>query len=205
MLRQTELIHCSHLRVDDAKDEVNSQPLANDARAKATEIICVGKIGIAALGQLGLMRFGEKTVRQRSCIICAETRRIGPDWLQRSVQAPERRPIDTEMDVGRAGPLSDRQVLIDVSKWMRLRHADLFREFGGHGAEIIMRRGPRVNSKPSHYFPERREPLANALTFFLRKLTITGLSTFAAIFKTPSRNPASRSLPVDFLAFFRST
>src|SRR5438445_13748552 len=72
-------------------------------------------------------------------------------------------------------------------------------------AEIIMRRGRRVNSKPSHYFPEWRDPLANALTFFLRKLTITGLSTFAAIFKTPSRNPASRSLPVDFLALFRST
>src|ERR1700737_2997868 len=114
MLRQTELIHGPHLRVDDAKDEVNSEPLAHDARAKATEIICVGKIGTAALGQLRLIRFGEKTVRQRSCIICAETRRVGPDWLQRSVQSPERRRIDTEMDVGRAGSLSDRQVLIDM-------------------------------------------------------------------------------------------
>src|SRR5437667_12716762 len=106
MLRQAELIHCPHLRVDDAKDEVNSEPLASHARAKATEIICVGKIGIAALGQLRLMRFGEKTIRQRMCIIGAETRRVRPDWLQRSVQAPERRSIGTEMDIGRAGPLS---------------------------------------------------------------------------------------------------
>src|SRR6266446_12876 len=108
MLRQTELIHCPHLRIDDAKDEVNSEPLAHDARAKATEIICVGKISIAALGQLRLMRFSGKTFRQRTCIICAETRRVGPDWLERSVQAPERRRIDPEMDVGRAGPLSDQ-------------------------------------------------------------------------------------------------
>src|SRR6266705_1351581 len=112
MLRQTHLIHCPHLRVDDAKDEVNSEPLAHYARAKATEIICVGKIGIAALGQLRLMRFGEKTIRQRTCLICAETRRVGPDWLQRSVQAPERQRIDTEMDVGRA---------------------ELFQGFRGHG------------------------------------------------------------------------
>src|ERR1700682_2578825 len=108
MLRQTELIHRPHLRVKHAKDASNSEPLAHHARAKATEIICVGKIGIAALGQVRLMRFGEKTVRQRTCIIRAETRRIGPDWLQRSVQSPERRRIDTEMDVGRAGPLSNR-------------------------------------------------------------------------------------------------
>src|SRR5437667_10605768 len=108
MLRQTELIHCPHLRVDDAKDEVNSEPLTRHARAKAAEVICVGKIGIAALGQLRLMRFGEKTIRQRTGIIRAETRRLGPDWLQRSVQSPERRRIDTEMDVGRAGPLSNR-------------------------------------------------------------------------------------------------
>jgi len=108
MLGQTELIHRPHLRVDDAKDEVNSEPLAHDARAKATEIICVGKIGITALGQLRLMRFGEKTIRQRACIIGAETWRVGPDWLQRSVQAPEWRRIDPEMDVGRACPLSNR-------------------------------------------------------------------------------------------------
>src|SRR6267143_3118832 len=108
MLRQTELIHRPHLRVDDAKDEVNSQPLAYDTRAKAAEVICVGKIGIAALGQLRLMRFGEKTIRQRACMICAETRRVGPDWLQRSVPAPEDRRAATEMDVGRAGPLSNR-------------------------------------------------------------------------------------------------
>src|SRR5438270_10462581 len=107
MLRQTELIHRPHSRVDDAKDEVNSEPLAHDARAKATEIICVGKIGIAALGQLRLMRFGEKTICQRTCIICVERRRVGPDWLQRSVQAPERRRIDTEMDIGCAGTLSN--------------------------------------------------------------------------------------------------
>src|ERR1700732_3768066 len=134
MLGQTELIHRPHLRVDDAKHEVDSEPLAHDARAKATELICIGKIGIAALGQLRLMRFGEKTIRQRTCIICAETRRVGPDWLQRSVQAPERRRIDTEMDVGCAGPLSNRYILVDVSKWMRLPRTELFRGFGGHGA-----------------------------------------------------------------------
>ena len=86
---------------------------------KRPKLIRVGKIGIAALVQLRLLQVGKKTFRQRCGFFRREPRRIRPDRLQRSVQAPDRRRVDAEMNVGRAGLLADGQIFVDVSKVRR--------------------------------------------------------------------------------------
>ena len=102
MLGQPELVHRPHLGVDDAEDEIDSEPLAHDAGAKATEIIRVGEIGIAALVQLRFLHVGKKTFRQRERVFGGESRRIRPDRLQRSMQSPNRRRVHAEMNIRRA-------------------------------------------------------------------------------------------------------
>ena len=44
------------LRVDDAKDDVDSESLTDDAGAKATELGRVGEIDVATIGELSLVR-----------------------------------------------------------------------------------------------------------------------------------------------------
>src|SRR5438132_6049088 len=116
MLWQTELIHGAHLGVDNAEDEIDTEPLAHHAGAETTELIGVGKICVAALVQLRLLQVGEEFLRERERIVRSQRRSVGPDRLQSSVQTPERRRVHTKMNIGRASFLPDRQILIDVSE-----------------------------------------------------------------------------------------
>jgi len=148
------------------------------------------------------MRFGEKTIRQRACMICAETR---PRRARLVCNVPcnaRGRRIDTEMDVGRAGPLSQSISIHRHEQVDALASHRAFRGFGGHGGapKSLCGRGPRVKLKTSHYFLKRRGRCERA-DFLLEKTDDYRLSTFAVISKTPSRIPASRSLPVDFPRF----
>src|SRR5216683_669523 len=113
MLRQAELIHRAHFRVDNAKNNVNPEPLTHHTSAITAGGVGVGKIGVASLVQLGFVQIGKETLRQRQRIFGSETWRIWPDRLQGAVQPPQRRRIDTKMDIRRAGTLAEREVMID--------------------------------------------------------------------------------------------
>src|SRR5437016_2486604 len=99
MIGQTELVHRAYLCVDDTEDEIDTEPLAHDARTETTDLICVSEVGVAALVQLGLLQGGQEFLGERECIVRSQTRSIGPDGLQRSMQTPERRRVYTEMNV----------------------------------------------------------------------------------------------------------
>src|SRR6266436_919048 len=103
MRRQAELIHGAHFRVDDTKDDVDAEPLPYHAGAITADSVGVSEVGVAPLLQLRFLRIGEETLRQRQCIFTGETWRIWPDRLQSAVQPPQRRRIDTKMDIRRAG------------------------------------------------------------------------------------------------------
>ena len=66
VLRQTEVVHRPHLRVDDAENQIEPEPLPDDTGAKTPKLRRIGKIGIAALGQKRLLPIREKTIRE-SC------------------------------------------------------------------------------------------------------------------------------------------
>ena len=114
MLRQAELVHRAHFRVDDAEDEIDAETLTHNARAIAAKLIRVSKIGIAAFVELRSVQFRKKTFGKRERLFRIETRRIRPNRLQRSVQSPERRRVYAKMNIGRARTLSDGQVFIDM-------------------------------------------------------------------------------------------
>ena len=84
---QTELIHRPHLRVDDAKNQIDPEPLPNDAGAEPAEVIRVGKVRIAPLVAAVLLRVGQETFRQRGGFVARELRGVRPDRLKSSVQA----------------------------------------------------------------------------------------------------------------------
>ena len=54
-LRQAELVHRADVGADDAEDDVDPEPLPNDAGAEAPELGRVGEIDVAAFGELGLL------------------------------------------------------------------------------------------------------------------------------------------------------
>ena len=149
MLGQTELIHRAHDRVDDAKDKIDTETLAHDARAKSSERIGVGKIGVATFLQLRSLPTGEEPGGQRIGLLRREWRCIRPDRLKNSVQSPNRGRVYAKMNIGRARLLPDRQVIIDMGQGMRPR--GVAGGFRGHDAEI-MRPELSRKSKSSHYF-----------------------------------------------------
>ncbi len=119
MLRQAELIHRAHFRVNDTKDDLDPEPLPYHTGAITTGGVGVGEIGVASLVQLRFVQIGKETLCQRQCIFGGETWCIWPDRLQGSVQPPERRRIDTKMDIRRADALAEREVMINVVKRAR--------------------------------------------------------------------------------------
>ena len=73
------------------------------------------------------------------------------------MQSPTGPHIYAEMNIGRAGGLSDRQVLVNMGQRMRLPSVAL--GVCGHDAEII-RSGPSRKLKSSHHFFREDAPLA---------------------------------------------
>ena len=66
MLGQPEFVHGSDVSVDDAEDDLDPEPLPNHAGAIASELVFVGKIGVAARIELILIDIGNETFGQ-SC------------------------------------------------------------------------------------------------------------------------------------------
>src|ERR1700730_11512448 len=120
MPRQAELIHRAHFRVDDTKDDLDPKSLPYHTGAITTAGVGVSEIAIASLVQLRFVQIGKETLCQRQRIFGGETWCIWPDRLQGSVQPPQRRCIDTKMDIRRAGTLAEREVMINVVKRARL-------------------------------------------------------------------------------------
>src|SRR5438309_424714 len=48
MLRQAQFVHGSDMGIDHAKNNFNSEALPNHACAITSELVCIGKVGIAA-------------------------------------------------------------------------------------------------------------------------------------------------------------
>ena len=90
------------------------------------------QVHIAALAQLDLLSIGKKPFRQRRGFARRQSRGIRPDRLKRSIQAPDRRRVDAEVDVGCARALADGQILVDVSKSARLIRTGRPAEVCGH-------------------------------------------------------------------------
>ena len=157
MLGQSKLVHGPHTRIDDAKDEIQTEPLAHYACAKTTGRIRISKVRVAAFIQLRLLQTREKTGRELVYLIGRESRRLRPNRLKTSVQSPTGSHIYAEMNVGRAGGLSDRQIFIDVGQRMRL--PSVAPGDCGHDAEIIRSGQPR-KLKSSHQFFLEDLPLA---------------------------------------------
>ena len=144
MLGQTELVHRLHLCVNDAKNEIDPEPLAGNAGAIPAECIRVGKIRVAPLVQMRFVQAGKKTFCERERLVRGETRSVGPNRLQRSVQPPKRRRVYAKMNIRRAGTLSDGQVFIDMRQRMRLGRCRCW----GHGVpRFLCSATARVNSK----------------------------------------------------------
>src|SRR5437773_2350110 len=144
MLGQTELVHRLHLCVNDAKNEIDPEPLAGNAGAIPAECIRVGKIRVAPLVQMRFVQAGKKTFCERERQVRGETRSVGPNRLQRSVQPPQRRRVYAKMNIRRAGTLSDGQVFIDMRQRMRLGRCRCW----GHGVpRFLCSATARVNSK----------------------------------------------------------
>src|SRR5260370_19398009 len=114
MLGQPELVHCAPLCVNDAKHEIDPEPLADNAGAIPAECVRVGKIGVASLVQMRFVQAGKKTFCERERLLGSETRGVSPNRLQRSVQPPERRRVYAKMNIPRDRTLSGGQVFIDL-------------------------------------------------------------------------------------------
>ena len=86
-LGQAELIHGADLGADDTEDDIDPEPLPNDAGAEAPELVRVGEIHVAAFGELRALSFGEETGGERGSLFGGQLRRIRPDRLEDSVRA----------------------------------------------------------------------------------------------------------------------
>src|SRR5437870_3988098 len=132
MLGQAQFVHGTDSCINDAKDKIDAEALPHHTGAEAAKRIRIGKVGVSALSQVRFFKIGKKTFRQGGSLGGSETRRIGPNWAQYSVQSPKWLGIDAEMDVRRARLLPNRQVVVDVSE--RMRGSCAFGGFCSHGA-----------------------------------------------------------------------
>ena len=64
LLGQAELVHGADLGVDDAEDEVDAQPVPDNAGAVTASLIGVGEIDVAPLFELLLLHLGEERPHQ---------------------------------------------------------------------------------------------------------------------------------------------
>src|SRR5260370_41065383 len=101
-LGQAELIHGSDLGGDNAEDEIDPEPLPNDACAETPELVRIGEIDVAALLELRSLGLGEEARGQSRRVLGGQFRHVRPDRLQVSVEAPDRGRIDAEMNIGSA-------------------------------------------------------------------------------------------------------
>jgi len=118
-LGQTKLIHRADLGADDAEDDVDPEPLPNDTGAEASKLRRVGKIDVAAFGQLGALCFIKETGRERRGVVGGQLRHVGADRLENAVEPPDGLGVDAEMNIGGAALLPDREILIDVRRGRR--------------------------------------------------------------------------------------
>jgi hypothetical protein len=132
VLGQPEFIHRSHLRIDDTKDEVDSESLANDAGAEPPEFCGVGEIGITPFLEVLALQVRQES-RQRGSILGAQDRSIRPDWPEGAMQTPDRGGIDTEVNIRRAGLLRDGKVFVNVREG--LGNCSGLGAFCGHAAD----------------------------------------------------------------------
>ena len=165
-LGQTELVHRAHPGADDAKNDVDPEPLPNDAGAKAAIFRGIGKIDIPPVGELGPLCFVKETGCERRSVFRGQLRGIGPDRLKNPMKPPDGLRVDAEMDVGGAASLSKQKVLIDVRGG---RRGDEGR-FGGHGGTSPENRQslPRRKSKSAYQFLERGGSSPFFAPFFLK-------------------------------------
>src|SRR5438128_11548944 len=101
MLGQTELVHRAHLCVNDAKHEIDAEPLADNAGAIPAECVRVGKIGVAPLVQMRFVQAGKKTSCERARLLGSETRSVSPNRLQRYVQPTARPRASAKLNIRR--------------------------------------------------------------------------------------------------------
>ena len=137
-LGQAEFVHRAHLGADDAEDEIDPEPLPNDAGAEAPELGGVGKIDIAAFVELRPLRFVEESGGQRLGVLRGQLRRVRPDRLEGAVEPPDRRRVDAEMNIGGAAFLADAK---DIDR----RAAAAGRGDGGEVSADMRRNEPRKN------------------------------------------------------------
>ena len=125
---QAQLVHRAHLGADNAEDDVNAEPMPNDTCAEASKLRRIGKIEVAAFGQLSALCFVQETGRECRGVAGRQLGRVGPDRLENAVEPPDGLGVDPKMNIGGATLLPDRQILIDVGRGRRGGS----RSFGGH-------------------------------------------------------------------------
>src|SRR5205814_10635215 len=106
--------------------------------------IGVGEVRIAPLVELDLLRVGQEAFGQGRGLLARQIRRPGPDRLENSVEAPERRRIDAEMNVRRAAPLPDGEIFVDVPEVTFPIRTGRFRGVCVHGTRKRSSRRPSV-------------------------------------------------------------
>ena len=135
VLRQAELVHRPDVRINNAEDEIDPEPLPHHAGAITPMRIRISKIGVAPGAERFALGRRQETFRQLFGLRRSQLVRVSPDGPQRSVQSPGRRGVDAEMNVRCAVFHPDREVFIDGEKRRLVR-----RSGDSHGAAAIMRR-----------------------------------------------------------------
>ena len=118
VLRQTEFIHRPDVGVDNAKNEIGAEPMSRHARTESACAVGIREIRIAAFLEELALGVGKKRIGQGVGLFAREAISVRPDRLQGSVQTPDRRCIDSEMNIRSARLLADGEVIVDVTKQM---------------------------------------------------------------------------------------
>ena len=122
--------------------------LPDDTGAKTPELVSRRRNRRRLDRRAALVQFGEKTLRQRSGLFRPSGASVGPDRLQGSVQPPDRRRIDAEMNIGCAACCAMAKILVYVREIARL--LGCFRRH--NPVPILMHRAACVNLNPSTIF-----------------------------------------------------
>ena len=153
--RKPKLIHRPHIGLDDAEDQIVTQPVPHHACAVAAVFVGIGKVHITPLLEQFFLGFIEKTQGQALGVRRSELVRLQPDRLERPEAAPRRPQVDAQMDVRCAGLLADGQVLVHMVQHMDGRRIllddfdDALFRGGRHSvdAKVSTACAPSANSK----------------------------------------------------------
>ena len=87
------------MRVDDAKHDLDSQPLPNHAHSVTSVLVFISEVGVAAGVELLLVHFGHECLCQRNGLFSGKHWRVRPHWLQRSVHSPDWRRGHADVNI----------------------------------------------------------------------------------------------------------